>query len=46
MAETCHYCGAEVMLAGNRWYKKRVADINGYCLNSPDDLHSPAGVRI
>jgi hypothetical protein len=41
MTDTCHYCGAEIMLVGSRWYKKRTADVNGYCSNSPYDLHSP-----
>jgi hypothetical protein len=41
MTGTCRYCGAEIMKAGELWYLKRVADINGWCRKSPDDMHHP-----
>jgi hypothetical protein len=31
------------MRVGSLWYKKRTADINGFCPASPDDLHRPTG---
>jgi hypothetical protein len=37
----CRYCGAEIMYAGSLWLKRRVADVNGFCPKSPDDLHHP-----
>ena len=43
---TCRRCGTEIMLTGERWYRARVADINGYCPGSDDDLHSPEGERM
>jgi hypothetical protein len=38
---TCRYCGAEIMYAGTVWLMRRVADVNGLCPESPDDLHHP-----
>jgi hypothetical protein len=38
----CRYCDAEIMFVSRLWLKKRVADVNGFCPNSPDDLHHPA----
>jgi hypothetical protein len=35
------FCGGDIMRAGERWYKGRVADVNGFCPWSPDDLHHP-----
>jgi hypothetical protein len=29
------------MLAGTRWCKATVADVNGFCPQNPDDLHHP-----
>lgn len=37
----CVFCGADIMRVGDRWYKARVADVNGFCPKSPDDLHHP-----
>jgi hypothetical protein len=42
MIGRCRYCGAEIMYVGRLWLKKRVADVNGFCPDSPDDLHHPA----
>ncbi len=39
---TCHYCGVEIMYVGILRLKRRVTDVNGFCPNSPDDLHHPA----
>jgi hypothetical protein len=41
MTGTCRWCGIEIMKVGEIWYLKRAADINGFCPNSPTDLHSP-----
>jgi hypothetical protein len=38
----CRYCGAEIMHVGRQWLKRTVADVNGFCPDSPDDLHHPA----
>jgi hypothetical protein len=38
----CAFCGADIMLVGELWYCARIADINGFCPKSPDDLHHPA----
>jgi hypothetical protein len=38
----CRHCDAEIMYVGAVWLKRRVADVNGFCTNSPDDLHHPA----
>ena len=38
----CVFCGADIMHTGDLWYKARVADVNGFCPKSPDDLHHPA----
>ena len=40
-APTCRYCGVEIMFVGVLWLKRRVADVNGFCPKSPDDLHHP-----
>jgi hypothetical protein len=48
MTGMCRYCGVEIMYVGRLWLKKRVADVNGFCPDSPDDLHHPvpdAGTR-
>jgi hypothetical protein len=37
----CRYCDVEIMYVGRLWLKKRVADVNGFCAKSPDDLHHP-----
>jgi hypothetical protein len=37
----CRYCGVDIMHVGSLWLKRRVADVNGYCPKSPDDLHQP-----
>jgi hypothetical protein len=37
----CRYCGVDIMHAGSLWLKRRVADVNGFCPKSPDDLHHP-----
>jgi hypothetical protein len=29
------------MYVGALWLKRRVADVNGFCPSSPDDLHHP-----
>jgi hypothetical protein len=42
MTGMCRYCGVEIMYVGRLWLKKRVADVNGFCPDSPDDLHHPA----
>jgi hypothetical protein len=36
-APTCRYCGVEIMFVGTLWLKRRTADVNGFCPNSPDD---------
>ena len=43
MTDSCQYCHAEIMKVGDRWYRKRTADINGHCPSpdSPDDRHRP-----
>ena len=43
MTDTCQYCHTEIMKVGDLWYRKRTADINGYCPSpdSPDDRHRP-----
>ena len=38
---TCRYCSVEIMFVGVLWLKRRVADVNGFCPRSPDDLHHP-----
>jgi hypothetical protein len=38
---TCRYCGVEIMYVGALWLKRKVADVNGFCPKSPDDLHHP-----
>ncbi len=38
---SCRYCGVDIMYVGSRWLKRRVADVNGFCPESPDDLHHP-----
>jgi hypothetical protein len=38
---TCRYCGVEIMYVGALWLMRRVADVNGFCARSPDDLHHP-----
>jgi hypothetical protein len=42
MTGQCGYCHVEIMYVGYLWLKKRVADVNGFCPQSPDDLHHPA----
>jgi hypothetical protein len=38
----CRYCGAEIMFVGALWLMRRIADVNGFCPDSPDDdLHHP-----
>jgi hypothetical protein len=37
----CVFCGADIMRVGEVWLKAQVADVNGFCPNSPDDLHHP-----
>ena len=37
----CVFCSAYILRTGDRWYKARVADVNGFCPKSPDDLHHP-----
>lgn len=37
----CRYCGVEIMYVGVLWLKRRVADVNGFCPDSPDDQHHP-----
>jgi hypothetical protein len=37
----CRYCSVEIMYVGTLWLKHKVADVNGFCPNSPDDLHHP-----
>jgi hypothetical protein len=37
----CRHCGVEIMYVGALWLKRRVADVNGFCPSSPDDLHHP-----
>lgn len=34
------------MKTGDVWYAAEVADINGYCPASNDDMHAPEGERI
>jgi hypothetical protein len=41
MTGRCRYCDTEIMYVGRLWLMKRVADINGFCSKSPDDLHHP-----
>ena len=39
----CVFCSAYILRTGDRWYKARVADVNGFCPKSPDDdLHHAA----
>jgi hypothetical protein len=38
---TCRYCSVEIMYVGVLWLKRRVAHVNGFCPQSPDDLHHP-----
>jgi hypothetical protein len=37
----CRHCGVDIMYAGSLWLKRKVADVNGFCPDSPDDLHHP-----
>lgn len=41
MTGRCRYCDTEIMFVGRLWLMKRVADVNGFCPKSPDDLHHP-----
>jgi hypothetical protein len=38
----CRCCGVEIMYVGALWLMRKAADVNGFCPNSPDDLHHPA----
>ena len=38
----CVFCGADIMRVGDRWYKARVADVNGFCPNSPTTCITPS----
>ena len=41
LIKVCRCCGADIMLCGTVWYYARVADVNGFCPGSDDDLHHP-----
>ena len=41
----CQHCGKRIMLVGSVWYRTEIADINGFCPDSPDDQHRPAVAR-
>jgi hypothetical protein len=44
MIKRCHYCGMEIIFVDALWLRTDVADLNGFCPESPDDdRHHPAG---
>ena len=41
---TCCHCGCEVQRIALKWHATQYADVDGYCPESPNNLHKPKGM--